>query len=92
MFDELDIEKRLTALEIRVEKLEDIVEEIRNLSTSMTEMCSEIKHLSGTVNRLDVRVQSIESQPADAWKTIRTVIITAIVSGLIGIAIKSLFP
>lgn len=67
--DEIELEHRLTDMEARIksnmhrlEKLEQIVDEIHIMSKTMVELVQEVKHTNEAVNSLDEKVARMDSR------------------------------
>lgn len=86
----LETERRITSLEVRVDKMEEVIDEIHTLSSAVVKLCEEVKHMSSAVNKLDNRVQVIEDTPRDTMKTLRHAIITSAVSLIVGAVLSAL--
>lgn len=93
--DELNYEQRLTRTEERsksnthrLDKLEPIVEEIHNMSETLVEITSEMKHTNSTVNSINEKVEKLEQEPGDRWKNSTRAVLNAIL-GAIGAAIAA---
>ena len=95
---DLEHEKRLTEVEARaksntrrLDELKPIVDEIRKMSEALVAMTSEVKHTNKDVGEIKSKVEALEEKPAKRWDTVITVMITAIVSGLITYALTAIF-
>ena len=86
----LETERRITSLEVRVDKMEEVIDEIHTLSSAVVKLCEEVKHMSSAVNKIDTRVQLIEDTPRDTIKTLRHAIITSAVSLIVGAVLSAL--
>lgn len=90
-------EQKITAVEHRVSKLEDI-------SNGLTELRIAIEKTNGNVDRVvttieamatkqkehDERLEKIEREPADMWKTVTKQIIGLIISAIVGATLAGL--
>lgn len=81
--NDVKVRERLTALESsynslhkRVDKQEDLIENIRS-------MVIEIKNMREDINRIDGKVSDIENKPQKWWDTIITAVISACGGGLV---------
>ena len=76
----------------RIDKLEEDVGEIKELTIAVKEIAMETKANREDVNKMNERLENIEQKPAKNWdKAVSTVIGTiagAIAGGLIGLIIK----
>jgi chromosome segregation ATPase len=93
-----DVEHRLTATEDRekantrrIEKLENVVEAIHDMSNTMVRLVEQIKTTNENVQELKVKVDAIEQEPVDSYKSLKktviTCIVTAVVSAIVGAVI-----
>ena len=78
-----DHKHRIGSLEHCMEKAENLIEEIRNLSGSVQLLAQESKSTGEKVDNLTEKVECLESAPGKKWGTLQTVAITAITSGVI---------
>lgn len=90
-------EQRLDSIERRVSKLEDI-------SNGLTELRLAIEKTNGNVDRVvttietmatkqkehDERLEKIEQEPVDMWKTVTKQIIGLIISAIVGATLAGL--
>lgn len=90
---DLEHEKRLTEVEQRaksnshrIEKMEKIVDEIHEMSTTMVRLCEQSKTTNETVESLRDDVNNLKSEPAERWKASTKALFNAAL-GAIGTAI-----
>ncbi len=95
--NEVDIEHRLTENEQRaksnthrIDKLETIVNEIHTMSETMVHLVSEVQHTNENVSEIKEKVDVLESKPSARMEQIKTAIIAAIASAIIGGVIATL--
>ncbi len=95
--NEVDIEHRLTENEQRaksnthrIDKLEPIVNEIHTMSETMVRLVSEVQHTNENVSEIKEKVDVLESKPSARMEQIKTAIIAAIASAIIGGVIATL--
>lgn len=88
---DLEHEKRLADAENRgksntrrIEKLEQSNEVLNKLATSVQVMATKQDGIAKTLERLDTKVEDIESKPAKRWESIIEKIIVGIVAALLG--------
>ena len=98
MENDLNYEHRLTEVEQRsksnthrLDKLEPVIEEIHNISKTLVEMMTELKHTNETVETISRKVECIEREPATKWKDATKTIVSAIIGALITAAAGGLF-
>lgn len=62
-----DVEARAKSNTRRIDKLEESTEAINRLATSMKVMAERQEQVADTVNKLDAKVETLESKPAKRW-------------------------
>lgn len=78
------IEEREKSNTKRIDNLENKVEDIHELASSVKLMASEMKAMREDVNSVDNRLKVVEEKPAKNWDSIKMYIITCIISLVIG--------
>lgn len=76
-------EKRQNA---RIEKLENVLDNIQELTISVKTMASSIEHLTDEVRQQGDKLEALESEPGKKWQRLIDGIIGAI-AGLVGTGI-----
>lgn len=96
--NDAELEHRLTEVEQRsrsntkrIDKLEQIQNELKVISTTLVKVGDKVEYLGGSVDTLTRKVEATEEQPKKTLCTIRSAIITSIISGLVAIAISVIF-
>lgn len=96
--NDAELEHRLTEVEQRsrsntkrIDKLEQIQSELKAISTTLVKVGDKVEYLGGSVDTLTRKVEATEEQPKKTLGTIRSAIITSIISGLIATAISVIF-
>ena len=96
--NDAELEHRLTEVEQRsrsntkrIDKLEQIQSELKVISTTLVKVGDKVEYLGGSVDTLTRKVEATEEQPKKTLGTIRSAIITSIISGLVAIAISVIF-
>ncbi len=96
--NDAELEHRLTEIEQRsksntkrIDKLEQIQSELKAISTTLVKVGDKVEYLGKSVNSLTRKVDATEEQPKKTLGTIKSAIITSIISGLIAIAISVIF-
>lgn len=91
---QLDVEHRLTEVEERsksnlrrIDKLEKFTEAINNLAISVQVMAEKQDRVADTVDKLDIKVTSLESKPGKRWDALVDKIILTIAAALVGFAL-----
>ena len=87
---DMEHEPRLTNVESvcesntrRIDKLEETTESINKLATAVEVMASKTDRVAKSVEKLDVKVTSLENKPAKRWDSFITTIITVITTGIL---------
>lgn len=80
--NDVQVRERLTALESsykslnkRVDKQEELIENIQNIVT-------EVKYIREDLNSISTKVDDIEQKPAKRWDLVLTVLISTIVTAI----------
>ena len=96
--NDAELEHRLTEVEQRsksntkrIDKLEQIQSELKAISTTLVKVGDKVEYLGKSVNYLSDKVEATEEQPKKTLGTIKSAIITSIISGLIATAISVIF-
>lgn len=80
-------EERAKSNTHRLDKLEPIIEEIHTMSKTMVQLVGEVQHTNENVSEIKDEVAELKNKPSARMEQIKTAIITAICTGLIGGAI-----
>ncbi len=96
--NDAELEHRLTEVEQRsksntkrLDKLEQIQNELKVISTTLVKVGDKVEYLGNSVNALSNKVDETEQQPKKTIGTIKAAIITAICSGLVSLVISIVF-
>lgn len=68
----------------RLENLEKVVDKITDLTSSIREMTVSIGSMQKELEKQGQRLEAIEEEPADKWRTLTKTVLTVIVSAVIG--------
>ena len=71
-----NVEKEIGSLSNRVEKIEEICNDIH-------ELIYEIKELRKDTNSIDSRLKDIEKEPADKWKALINTILSVVAGAVV---------
>ena len=95
--DENEMRERLVRVEDRaksnthrLDKLEPIIEEIHTMSKTMVELVTEVQHTNADVSEIKDKVEVLENKPSARMEQVKTAIISAIATALIGGVIAAL--
>ena len=73
-----------------MDKAENLIEEIRSMSSSIQLLAQEVQKQGEKVDNLVEKVEKTEEAPAKACSNLKTVIITAITTGIISAAMAAI--
>lgn len=68
----------------RIDKLEGALDKLNELASSVQVMAQNIAAMTQELKRQSDRLEKIEQEPADKWKKLTWLIVTAIAGGVIG--------
>lgn len=75
--------EEIGSLKHRVNELEDLTDTIHKLALSVNELAVNMKNMIKEQETQGKRIETLEQMPVKRYDTITTVIITALVSGII---------
>ena len=85
-------ESSIEALTSRVDKAEAIIDEIRELTTSVQLIAQKQSNIDEKIDTLTVTVRELDSKPKERWesvvKTLITVVVTALATGAVAAIIE----
>jgi len=67
----------------RLDKLEEITEKINNLAESISKMAVVMEGVQKELEKHGKRLEAIENEPAEKWRTIVKTVITVLVSAAV---------
>ena len=79
------VEERAKSNTKRLDEAERKIEDIHDLTYSIKELASETKRLREDVNKIDVRLNTLEEKPAKNWENLTKTIITRICNSNFGV-------
>lgn len=68
----------------RLENLERVVDKINDLTSSIREMTLSLSSMQKELEKQGTRLEAIEEEPADKWRTLSKTVLTVIASAVIG--------
>lgn len=68
----------------RLENLEKVVDKITDLTSSIREMAITLGSMQKELEKQGQRLEAIEDEPAEKWKTLTKTVLTVIASAVIG--------
>lgn len=75
---------RLENLEKQLEQLQAISESIQNLTISVNQMAVNMEHMIAEQKSQGEKIQNLEDEPANNWKSVKGTAIASIVSAIVG--------
>ena len=92
--NEVEMEHRLTAVEKlagnnkhRIDEAEENNKALQDLSKSVAVMAEQMKTMNSKVDSMDTAVKQIQAVPAKRWDALIAVILSALATGIVGIAL-----
>ena len=67
----------------RLDKLENVVEKINTLAEATTKLAASVESMQKEVEKHGARLEKIEEQPAENWRSIVKTVITVVVTALV---------
>ena len=77
------LENRMDKQEAQNEVIQDLVISVKEMAINMTQMLEELKAQGA-------RLDKLEREPAESWKLVKTTLLTALISVLIGAVVGHL--
>lgn len=84
-----DHKHRIGSLEHRMDKAEDLIEEIRGMSASIQLLAQEVQKQGKKMDNLAEKVEKTENAPHEEWSKIKIAVITAIATGFVSAAVAA---
>lgn len=78
------LKHRTSDLEEQTEVIQKLALAVKELAINMQSMIKEQERYRKTQERIFSRIEDLENEPAKNWNTMTTVILTALVSGIVG--------
>ena len=82
--------ERMKGLENRIDRVEAVSEEIRNLTLSVERLAITVENLVKTAESNDSRIKALEEKDGEMWRSIVRYAITAAASFVIGYVMKNI--
>lgn len=74
----------------RLDKLEELTEVVHELATTMKLMAEKQDRTAKTVERLDVKITTLEQEPAKKWKTVVEKMLATAAAAIVGFVLAKL--
>jgi len=81
--------ERMKGLENRIDKVEAVVDEIRNLTLSVERLAITVENLVKRDEINESRIKALEEKDGEMWRSIVRYTITAVASFVIGYVMKN---
>ena len=95
---EIECEQRLTKVEEstksahhRIDSIEGGQKEIRDLALAINTLASEVKSICEDMADINGRVKCIEAKPGEKWEKASWLVITIIITAIVGYAVGKSF-
>lgn len=85
-----EIEQRTKSNTHRIEKLEEVQDEIRSLATSTAVMAQRLGEVENHVDEIKASVRTLESKPGKRWEAVFEKLIWLVVGAVITLALKQM--
>lgn len=85
-----EIEQRAKSNSRRIEKLEEVQDEIRSLATSTAVMAQRLGEVENHMDEIKASVRTLESKPGKRWEAVVEKLIWLIVGAVITLALKQM--
>lgn len=82
--------KEIGSLKHRMEDVENMTQSINELAISVRELTLGMKQMLDRQEEQDNRLLKIEQEPADNWRQLKRMVLTAAVSGIVGAAVGAI--
>lgn len=84
-------ENRLKVSEHRIADLEQLQQQIYDLTVSVKEVAMSVKNMVEEQKEQGEKIRKLENEPAEKWNTLQRTILTSIISTVIGAVLSALF-
>lgn len=81
--------ERMKALDDRINKVEAITEEIRNLTLSVERLTITLSNVVKEQDSQEARIELIEAKDGEMWRTFVKYVITAVVGVVVGFVMRN---
>lgn len=82
-----EIDQRARSNTRRIEKLEEVQDEIRSLATSTAVMAQRLGEVENHVNEIKASVKTLEAKPGNRWERFIEKLIWLVVGGVVAAAL-----
>ena len=74
----------------RLQKLEDVITNINDLTVAVKELAVTMSGMQKELEKQGKRLETIEAEPADKWRTLTKTVLTVLASAVIGFIIAKI--
>ena len=85
-----EVDSRSKSNTKRLDRLEELIETVHELATTMQLMADKQERTAETVERLDTKLSAIEQEPAKRWKAVVEKVLMTVVAALVGFVMAKL--
>lgn len=85
-----ELEARERSNTKRLDKLEELTEVVHELATTMKLMAEKQERTAETVDRLDIKLTTIEQEPAKRWKAVVEKVVMTTVAAIVGFVLAQI--
>lgn len=84
------VDQRIKRGEARIEEAETNIKSLTELTSAVKELAINMKGVERELAKQGERLEKIEQEPADTWKTVKRTIITVVITALVTAGIAAL--
>ena len=78
------LEEKVSGISTRLEAVEKSSKEIYDLTVSVKLLASNVERMLTIQEKQETRISTLEEEPANNWKNMKSTVITGIISALVG--------
>ena len=84
------VDQRIKRVEVRIEEAEGNIKTLTELTSAVKELAINMKGVERELTKQGERLEKIEQEPADTWKTVKRTIITVVITALVTAGVAAL--
>lgn len=84
------LETHMKDIDREIGEIKEDLKDLRGLTTAIERLAISVKTMSEKVDKIDTRLESVESEPGESFKHYKRVIIGCIITGVIGVIVGAL--
>lgn len=85
-----DYEHEIGSLKHRVKKLEEVQQQIYNLTFSVKELAMSVQSMVEEQKEQGEKIRKLEEKPAENWHTVQKSILTTIIGTVVGAVVSAI--